>query len=272
MSAIRETADEMSEGLLMLTGGLAAGILGGLLGLGGGIVLMPLLRFGVGLPAGQAAGTCVLAVFFTTLGGSYRHYRLGHVHVRLLLPVLGAGALATLLASLVFGHIAARGRWLDLGIGLVFALVAARMLAEGIPGVSRTRPEGPVEAGVQGSPAAKVGIGAVAGVLPGLLGIGSGGILVPAFVFLLKAPLKAAIGASLLCFCVYAAISAGFKLGQGYIDPGVALPTCVGTVVGANVGALVNRRIPSGTLKFTFGLVFVYVALKFILLFFEVVI
>jgi uncharacterized membrane protein YfcA len=113
--------------------------------------------------------------------------------------------------------------------------------------------------------------GLAAGIPGGLLGLG-GGILVPAFVFLLKAPLKAAIGASLLCFCVHAAISAGLKLGQGHIDPDMALPACVGTVVGANVGALVNQRIPSGTLKLTFGLVFVYVALKFILLFFEVMI
>lgn len=256
--------------LLMLVGGLAAGIVGGLLGLGGGIVLMPLLRFGAGLPAGEAAGTCVLAVFFTTLGGSYRHHRLGHLHVRPLVPVLGAGAGATVLASLVFGYIASRGRWLDLGIGLVFALVAGRMLIEGLPGIFRPRPEVAIRAGVQGSSAAKVGIGAAAGVLPGLLGIGTGGILVPAFTFLLKAPVKAAIGASLLCFCVNAAISAGFKLGQGYIDLGLALPACAGTLVGANLGALVNRRMPSGTLKLIFGLVFVYVALKFVLRFFGV--
>ena len=247
----------------MFAGGLAAGVVGGLLGLGGGIVLMPLLRFGVGLPATEAAGTCVLAVFFTTLGGSYRHHRLGHIRVRPLMPVLGAGAVATILASLAFGYVAARARWLDLGIGLVFALVAARMLVEGIPGVIRPRPEFSTGFGVQGSAAAKIGIGAVAGVLPGLLGIGTGGILVSAFTFLLKAPVKAAIGASLLCFCINAAISAAFKLGQGYIDLGLALPACVGTLVGANLGAMANRRTPSGTLKVIFGLVFGYVALKF---------
>ncbi|MGD2154300.1 MAG: TSUP family transporter, partial [Gemmatimonadales bacterium] len=67
---------------LLLSGGLLAGALGGLLGIGGGIVLMPLLRFVIGLEPAYAAGTCVVAVFFTTLGGSYRHYRLGHLNVR----------------------------------------------------------------------------------------------------------------------------------------------------------------------------------------------
>ncbi len=81
----------MTEFLILLGTGLAAGTLGGLLGLGGGIILMPLLRFGFGLSPMYAAGTCVLAVFFTTLGGSYRHYRLGHVKFKPLLPVVAAG-------------------------------------------------------------------------------------------------------------------------------------------------------------------------------------
>jgi uncharacterized membrane protein YfcA len=271
-SAIDREVKILVETLLMLFGGLTAGTLGGMLGLGGGIVLMPLLRFGVGLPAGQAAGTCVLAVFFTTLGGSYRHYRLGHVQVRPLVPVFAAGAVATVIASLAFGYFAKRASWLDLGIGLVFTMIAVRMLTESVPGVGRSPAGRLVEAGLQGSPAAKVGVGATAGVLPGLLGIGSGSILVPAFTFLLRAPVKAAIGASLVCFCVNAAISAGFKLGQGYIDLGLALPACAGTLLGANLGALVNRRIPSGTLKLIFGVVFVYVALKFVLRAFEVTI
>jgi uncharacterized membrane protein YfcA len=119
--------------------------------------------------------------------------------------------------------------------------------------------------GIRGPLPAKLGIGAAAGVLPGLLGIGTGGILVPAFAFLLEAPIKAAIGASLVCFCLNALISAAFKLGQGYIDLGLALPACVGTLVGANLGALLNGRCSSAALKLVFGLVFAYVSLKFIL-------
>jgi uncharacterized membrane protein YfcA len=77
------SAIEISEILMLFGGGLLAGTLGGLLGIGGGIVLMPMLRFLVGLSPAHAAGTCILAVFFTTLGGSYRHYKQGNVNFSL---------------------------------------------------------------------------------------------------------------------------------------------------------------------------------------------
>jgi uncharacterized protein len=254
----------MTSVLILFLCGLAAGSLGGLLGLGGGIVLMPLLRFGFGLPAPQAAGTCVLAVFFTTLGGSYQHYRLGHVRLAPIRPVIFAGAVAALGTSLLFPRLAAHARWLDLGIGLVFALIAVRMLAEGLPGVFRRRSEVAAPVEMRGSIAGKLGIGAAAGALTGLLGLGTGGILVPAFTFLLRAPIKAAIGASLVCFCLNALISAAFKLGQGWIDLGLALPACAGTLVGANLGAMLNHHCSSGVVKLIFGLAFVCVSLKFV--------
>ncbi len=254
----------MNEFLILIGGGLLAGSLGGLLGLGGGIVLMPLLRFGANLSPAQAAGTCVLAVFFTTLGGSYRHFRLGNIRLGTIVPVIVAGAVAAMTASLAFQHLASHGRWLDLGIGLVFSLISIRMLTEGTIGLLKPRAEMAPGAGIRGSPAAKLGVGAAAGALPGLLGIGTGGILVPAFTFLLKAPIKAAIGASLVCFCLNTFISSAFKLAQGFIDLERALPLCLGTLCGANLGALLNGRFSSRTLKVVFGFVFGYVALRFI--------
>ncbi|UCG51464.1 MAG: sulfite exporter TauE/SafE family protein [Candidatus Latescibacterota bacterium] len=254
----------MSEILIMLGGGLAAGVLGGFLGLGGGIILMPLLRFGVGMTPAQAAGTCVLAVFFTTLGGSYRHFRLGNVRFRPAVPVIVAGALAAIAASLTFHHLAARGYWLDLGIGIVFSLIAIRMLSEGVFDLIRRPPRVEKHDGIHGPLATKLGIGAVAGALPGLLGIGTGGILVPAFTFLLKTPIKVAIGVSLACFCLNAMISSSFKLAQGYIDLQAALPVCLATLVGANIGALLNGRFSQSTIKLVFGIAFSCIALKFI--------
>jgi uncharacterized membrane protein YfcA len=256
--------------LILLGTGLAAGTLGGLLGLGGGIILMPLLRFGFGLPPMYAAGTCILAVFFTTLGGSFRHYRMGNVRVRPLLPVVAAGIISVVAASLVFPHLATRDRWVDLGIGAVFSLIAMRMLTEGITGrragVSDKAPAG----AVAGPVAARLGIGAAAGVLPGMLGIGTGGILVPAFTLLLRTPIKLAIGASLFCFCLNSLISSAFKISQGYVDFSLALPVSLGTLAGAGIGAALNGRFSSRALKLLFGLVFAYVALKFVLSFFGV--
>ena len=85
-----------------------------------------------------------------------------------------------------------------------------------------------------------------------------------------RAPVKAAMAASLVCFCVNALISSLFKMAQGFIDPTVAVPACIGTLVGANIGAVLNRNMPTRTLKLIFGLVFCYVAIKFIGSFFEI--
>ncbi|MBU0520192.1 sulfite exporter TauE/SafE family protein [bacterium] len=256
----------MSDILMLFMGGFLAGTLGGFLGIGGGIVLMPMLRFLVGLSPANAAGTCVLAVFFTTLGGSYRHYKLGNINLRSVTPIMISGAIATAIFSYGFLYLSTRERWLDLGMGLVFALISLRMIAEGIPGLIK-KYENNNSNEINGPLIHKISIGSIAGVLPGLLGIGTGVILVPAFIYILNAPIKLAMASSLTCFSVNALISSGFKYWQGFIDLNVAIPICLGTLLGANMGATLNKRTSSKVLKLVFGLVFSYVALKFFLSF-----
>jgi len=260
------TADAL---FLFLVTGMGAGIVGGLLGLGGGIVLIPVLRFGLDFPAALAAGTTIVAVLFTTLGGAIRHHRNGHIDWVSIGPVIGAGALATLLFSLLFPAIAARESWLDLGIGLVLCAVALRMILESLPAVRSISSSMTVKAGPGNLPQ-KVAIGAAAGVLPGLLGIGAGAILVPAFRLLLRWPIKVAMGSSLACFAVNALVSSILKGTQGYVDLSTALPAGLGAFLGANLGAALNRRFPSRLLQLLFGAVFTYVALKFVLISFGI--
>jgi uncharacterized membrane protein YfcA len=251
--------------LLLLVTGLLAGTVGGMLGLGGGIVLMPVLRFHVGLPPPLAAGTCIVGVFCTTLAGSIRHYRLGHIHLRSLLPVVVSGAIATVLFSLLFVAVARRGHWLDFGMGLVFLAVAVRMIQAGLRRRGTREDIDAERTEVRGALWKKTTIGTSAGVLPGLLGIGTGAILVPAFTMVLKAPMKVAVGSSLACFMINALVSSGFKGAQGFVDWSVAVPICAGAVIGSTLGAQLNRRFPSSSLKVLFGAVFLYVAAKFIL-------
>jgi uncharacterized protein len=255
----------IGEIALLLGGGLLAGSLGGFLGIGGGIVLMPLLRFGIGLEPAYAAGTCVVAVFFTTLGGGVRHLKSGHLKIRSVVPVIIAGVVASGLSSMLFGYFSGRGQWLDLGVGLVFSLISLRMIAEGIfgfTGRARARTTGNE---VRGGLLQKTGVGVAAGVLPGLLGIGTGGILVPAFNFLLDTPIKTAMAASLVCFSFNALVSSAFKIAQGFVDPLAAIPVCLGTLTGAYLGAILNRRFSSGLVKLFFGLVFTVVSIRFII-------
>ena len=139
------------------------------------------------------------------------------------------------------------------------------MILQGISGLGRKRPDEPAGARLPGSAAKKAVIGSAAGVLPGLLGIGTGGILVPAFTLGLKAPIKTAMAASLACFCFNALISASFKAAQGYIDFAVAVPVCIGTLLGASAGAVLNKRFHARVVTLLFGFLFAYVAVKFIL-------
>ena len=250
--------------LLLGFGGILAGTAGGLLGIGGGILIMPILRFIVGLEPAYAAGTCVVAVFFTTLGGSSRHFKLGHIDVRSILPVVIAGLLSTLVCSMLFIYLAQKDVWLDAATGVVFSCVALRMLWEGISDQLHKRPEPNPRSGVQGSMAAKLSIGGVAGILPGLLGIGTGAILVPAFAFALNAPIKIAIGSSLACFSVNALVSSALKVSQGFVHMSIVFPLCVGTFIGSQLGATLNGRLSSSFLKVLFGIVFIYVAFKYL--------
>ena len=257
----------MVEVLGILVCGFVAGTLGGLLGIGGGIVLIPFLRFCVGLSPAHAAGTCVVAVFCTTLSGSYRHHRLGHVDIRSVLPVIAAGVAATAVFSFAFLWMSQRERWLDLGTGVVFSLISARMILEGILEGRRRAARHVETQQVRGPILGKLAIGTAGGVLPGLLRIGTGGILVPAFALILRAPIKTAIGCSLTCFSANALISSIFKFSQGFVIVDVAGPACVGTLLGAWLGATLNRKFPSAAIKVTFGAAFAYVSLRFILSF-----
>jgi len=251
----------MTEGIISLAAGLGAGLLGGLLGIGGGIIIMPVLRFGFGLSPALSAGTCVVAVFCTSFVGGLRHARLGHVHWRTVYPVMVAGGLASGAFSLVFTPFAQQGRWLDLCVGGIFFLVAARMMVEGFWG--RRLLVDPPSCPQRERPLAGLFLGVLSGLLPGLLGIGTGAILVPAFVWVLKLPVKTAIGSSLVCFSVNAAISAGIKAGQGYVVWERVLPLCAGALIGALIGARINRGLPTPALRIIFGAVFFMVALRY---------
>ena len=253
--------------LILLFGGILAGALGGLLGIGGGILIMPILRFIVGLEPAHAAGTCIVAVFFTTLGGSLKHFKLGHIDFRSILPVMVSGLLSSLIFSLLFVYLTQKDIWLDVATGIVFSFVALRMLYEGIADYFNRKDEKYSRTGIQGSMLAKMSIGGVAGVLPGLLGIGTGAVLVPAFAFALNAPIKIAIGSSLACFSLNALISSTMKLSQGFVQIHLLIPLCLGTLVGSRFGATLNGLVSSPFLKVLFSIIFIYVACKYLVAF-----
>ncbi|MCK4663197.1 MAG: sulfite exporter TauE/SafE family protein [Bacteroidales bacterium] len=250
--------------IIIIIVGILAGTLGGLLGIGGGIILMPVLIFYAGLSPAHAAGTCVMAVFFTTIGGTYRHYKVGHIDFKSIYPIIISGIIFTSLFSWIFIYFTKNESWLLLAMGIVFSLVSLRMLLVGFSILKIKKDNGKE---IKGPIIGKSVIGAVAGILPGLLGIGTGTILVPSFSFILQAPIKIAMGASLACFAANSLISTAFKFSQGFVLLEIAIPISIGTLIGSYFGASLNKKFSSSVLTIFFGLIFTFISIKFILSF-----
>ena len=104
----------------------------------------------------------------------------------------------------------------------------------------------------------------VAGVISGLLGIGSGIFKVMAMDSFMKLPMKVSTATSNFMIGVTAAASAGIYLSRGNIDPGIAAPVALGVLFGASVGTKVMQRLKSSTLRMVFIPVILYVSIQMI--------
>ncbi len=168
--------------------GLGAGLLSGLLGIGGGTVLVPILLL-LGYSPLQAVATSSLAIIVTASSGTWQNWRMGFIDLeRILLlglPALVAAQVGVLLADLM------PGRWLLVAFGClmllnIYLLSLRRRLKQKIFVGPMLRPT-----------AARVVTGSVAGAIAGLLGVGGGAIMVPLQMLLLQEPIKRAIQTSL---------------------------------------------------------------------------
>ncbi|MEM5782582.1 MAG: sulfite exporter TauE/SafE family protein, partial [Candidatus Aenigmatarchaeota archaeon] len=158
------------------------------------------------------------------------------------------------------------GNLIDLIIGIAFIIVSIRMLYEGIFAKSQTV-QG-VE--IPGKPLAKTILGSAIGTLTGIIGLGGGYALVPSYIYFLKAPVKLAIGTSMAAFVWIALVGAFIKFFQGVVNIPVAIALGIGALIGAIYGAKLVAKFKPNVLKSLFGLLFLYVSLKYILIYFGI--
>ena len=255
--------------LAYLVTGLLAGVVGGLLGTGGCALIMPVIRFGFHFDPAIAVGTTLTAVVFTAGSGAVQHLRMKNVDRTTALQVGFSGVAGVIIGSLVFGYIKPYGNLIDLIIGIAFIIVSLRMLYEGLLGKT---PPPPAGSAMPGTPASKTLLGSSIGFLTGIIGLGGGYALVPAFLYFLRAPMKLAIGTSMAAFVWMALVGSMFKIYQGVVDIPVAITLGVGALVGAIYGAKLVARFNSNLLKALFGFLFLYVSLKYIFLYFGIAI
>lgn len=256
----------LALGILFVVG-ILAGIVGGLLGIGGCVLMMPAIRFGFHFDPALAVGTTLTAVVFTAASGAIQHWRLRNVDWQAIKYIAPAGVVGVIVGSVVFYYISKYGKVIDLIVGLAFILPAVRMLYEGI--FQRKMPEVPGDR-IMASNSTKTGIGAGVGFLTGIIGLGGGYALVPSFIYIARSPLRIAIGSSMASFVWFALVGAAFKIYQGFTNIPAALLLGIGAAGGAILGARLVAKFKPATLKAVFGFVFLYVSLKYILLFFGI--
>lgn len=253
--------------IIYLITGFLAGIIGGLLGTGGCALMMPVIRFGFHFDPALAVGTTLTAVVFTAASGAIQHMRMKNVDKYTALVTGGSGILGVIIGSLIFGYIKGYGKIIDLIIGIAFIIVAVRMLYEGLlkkTSVTQLAPH------VPGTTAAKISLGSVVGFLTGIIGLGGGYALVPSYIYFLKAPVKLAIGTSMAAFVWMALVGAIFKFYQNVVNVPVAVTLGIGALVGAVIGAKLVAKFNPNVLKALFGILFLYVSLKYILIFVDI--
>ena len=261
--------------VLVALGSFAAGMLGALTGLGGGIVIVPMLALLFGVDIRYAIGASLVSVIATSSGAAAAYVKEGFTNVRvgMLLEI------ATTCGALAGAYLATRVG--TNAIAVVFALVllysayrSSRPLAEHVstehahPLAVRLRLNStyPTPAGLEAYAVQAVPAGfalmLLAGILSGLLGIGSGALKVLAMDQLMHLPFKVSTTTSNFMIGVTAAASAGIYLSRGYIDPALALPVMLGVLAGALTGARVLAGARTKTLRRFFSAVVVVLALQ----------
>ena len=235
--------------LLVAAGSFLAGLLGALTGLGGGVVIVPMLVLLFGVDLHYAIGASLVSVIATSSGAAAAFVREGYSNVRLgmfleIATTIGAvlGAFLAEIAptsviSVVFGAVLIGTACFS---GREPQPVASAPVSGGTPSL-RLDSEYPTPAGLQKYHVERIPLGfglmLVAGVLSGLLGIGSGALKVLAMDHALRLPFKVSTTTSNFMIGVTAAASAGVYLNRGYIAPELAMPVMLGVLAGSLAGA-----------------------------------
>jgi len=261
--------------LVVWGGSLLAGFLGALTGLGGGVVLVPMLTVLLGVDIRYAIGASLVSVIATSSGAAAAYVKEGFSNIRIgmfleIATTLGALAGATLATHISGGAIATVFGCVLIGSAYLSRKPRSKEEREAPPDALATKlglngsfpdAEGIREYNVQHVPAGW-GLMFVAGGLSGLLGIGSGAMKVLAMDRAMKIPFKVSTTTSNFMIGVTAAASAGIYFARGYIDPGLSMPVMLGVLGGSFLGTRVLVRAETKWLRRVFSLVIVVLGIE----------
>lgn len=266
----------VSGGLFLIS--LSAGVVGSVSGVGGGLIIIPALTIIFGVDIHHAIGASVVSVIATSSGAAVAYVRDGLSNLRIGMSLEVATTLGAVVGALVASSVPAAPLEVILG-SVLLATAATQLLAlndSGTPGsrepnawATRLRLSGSYRGvgGVRREYVAQrfpLGLALMggAGLVSGLLGIGSGALKVVALDTAMRLPLKVSTATSNFMIGVTAAASAGIYLGRGDVDVRIAAPVALGVLAGALLGARLLPRLRDRIVRLAFIPVLVLIGLN----------
>jgi len=263
--------------LLVAAGSFAAGFVGSLTGLGGGVIIVPMLTLAFGVDIRYAIGASLVSVIATSSGAASAYVKEGFSNIRIgmfleiattigamvgayLVGILSPGIIATIfgLILLYSAYFSARPRKEHIETRQADPLATRLKLNGMYPSLS-----GKKKYFVRHVPGG-FGVCFLAGTLSGLLGIGGGAVKVIAMDQVMRIPFKVSATTSNFMIGVTAAASAGIYLSRGYVDPGLSMPVMLGVLSGSMTGAGILARSQTRWLRVVFAIVIFALAVEMI--------
>jgi uncharacterized membrane protein YfcA len=263
--------------LAILGTSIVAGLLGALTGLGGGVVVVPVLALAFHVDLRYAIGASLVSVIATSSGAAAAYVREGFSNIRIGMFLEIATTLGALVGAYLTAMVSTKAIGIVFGIVLLYSAISSfRGKHEDAPPehsgglADRLRLEGeyPSGSGLKPYVAKRVpagfGIMFLAGGLSGLLGIGSGAVKVVAMDQAMRLPFKVSTTTSNFMIGVTAAASAGIYISRGYIMPSLAMPVMLGVLGGSLIGSRILIHARVSTLRMIFAVVIVALGIEMI--------
>lgn len=266
--------------LLVFTGSFGAGLLGALTGLGGGVVLVPLLTVVFHVDIRYAIGASLISVIATSSGAAAAYVREGFSSIRIGMFLEMATTVGAICGAFLATRMPTQALTILFGLVLLYSAWLSwqqsrhpeHTVSAGSPWSDRLRLSGsyPTETGEERAyKVDRIAAGFAtmfgAGTLSGLLGIGSGAVKVLAMDQVMRIPFKVSTTTSNFMIGVTAAASAGIYLHRGYVDPGLAFPVMLGVLAGSLLGARLLVRARVSLLRVIFTVVILALGVEMIL-------
>ncbi|CAM3413346.1 sulfite exporter TauE/SafE family protein [Elizabethkingia occulta] len=263
--------------LILLVGAYMAGFLGSLTGLGGGVIIIPLLTLVFHVDIRYAIGAALLASIATSSGAASAYVKEGITNIRLGMFLEIATTIGAVVGAFIAIYMPTNAIAVIFGMVLIFSaamtvrkkhetkLTKGSQLSEKLK-LNSTYPVNGEKVSYQlTNVAGGFSLMTLAGVLSGLLGIGSGSLKVLAMDSTMKIPFKVSTTTSNFMIGVTAAASAVVYLQRGYMDPGIAFPVVLGVLAGALTGAKILPKINPRLLRIIFAVAITAVAIEMII-------